>query len=288
MDMYTFGEIEPKQSVKKVLALHDLSCFGRCALVPITAVISCMGHQCVPVPTAVFSAHMAIDGWVCTDLTAAVNDTLGHFTQLGLAFEAVYAGFLSTAEQIDSVIQAVKTCRAPDGLFLMDPVMGDNGKVYKTYTPEMTVRMRELCMLADIITPNTTEAAMLLGYAPAARPENQEQAEAWCAALYARYGAQVVLTGLDFIPDEVVIACCADGKTDCIRHERLGCYYPGTGDLFAAVLLGGLLRGEALRESAQAAGAFVRACIRYTAERGSNPLYGVQFEPLLGALMQTQ
>ena len=265
---------------KKVLALHDLSCFGRSSLVPVSAIISVMGHQCVPLPTAVFSTHTAIDGWVCADLTRSLHPMLAHFQRLGLKFEAVYSGFLGSAAQIDCVAEAASS-KAEGGLFLVDPVMGDNGEVYTTYTPEMTARMSELCALAGLITPNVTEAAILLGKRPDTTVRDRSEAADWCAALHGRYGAQIVLTGLDLAPGEVTVACCAEGKTEFVQHERLGGFYPGTGDIFASVLLGGLLAGGGLTDSAAKAGAFVRECIAFTAARHTDPMHGVQFEPLL-------
>ena len=168
-DSYTISPLQ-----KKILALHDLSCFGRSSLVPITAVLSAMGHQCVPLPTAVFSTHTAIDGWICADLTRSLHPMLVHFKELGLTFEAVYSGFLGSALQIDCVAEAAQ-CKAAGGLFLVDPVMGDNGEVYATYTPEMTARMGELCARADLITPNVTEAAILLGKRPDAAVRDAEE-----------------------------------------------------------------------------------------------------------------
>ena len=268
---------------KKVLALHDLSCFGRSSLVPIISVISAMGHQCVPLPTAVFSTHTAIDGWICADLTRSMHPSLVHFQSLGLRFDAVYSGFLGSAMQIDCVAEAAE-CKSTNGIFLADPVMGDNGAVYTTYTPEMTSRMSELCALADIITPNVTEAAILLGKCPDAPIRSRAEAEDWCAALEARYHAQIVLTGLEIIPDKVMVACHAAGHTEWVAHERVGGFYPGTGDIFASVLLGGLLAGASLPAAAAHAGGFVRDCIAYTAMCGTDPMYGVQLEPLLNRL----
>ena len=108
----------------------------------------------MPLPTAVFSTHTAIPNWVTTDLTSAMQGTIEQYDALGLRFEAVYAGFLGSADQIDRVREAAQRLKTPDGITLIDPVMGDNGKVYDTYTPEMCTRMRELCAIADIITPN--------------------------------------------------------------------------------------------------------------------------------------
>ena len=239
---------------KKVLALHDLSGFGRSSLVPIISVLSAFGHQCVPLPTAVFSTHMAIPGWVKSDLTGEMHPTIDQYDRLGLT--------------------------------LIDPVMGDNGEVYSSYTPEMCTRMRELCAIADLITPNTTEAAILLGRDPASAPQSEREAEEWMRALYEEYGASVVLTGLDYEPGRVGSGCLENGELTISLHERIDCYYPGTGDVFAAVMLGALLGGAKLRDACVKAGEFVRDTIAYTAQQGTDPNFGVQFEKLLPYLWQ--
>ena len=175
---------------KKVLALHDLSGFGRSSLVPIIAAISAAGHQCVPLPTAYFSTHMAIPGWETVDLTGVMPRVIDQYDRLGLRFESVYAGFLGSADQIDCVRDAVLRLKSENGTAFIDPVMGDNGEIYATYTPEMCTRMRELCEIADIITPNTTEAAILLDRDPASAPQNETEAQEWLHALPRRHRAQ--------------------------------------------------------------------------------------------------
>ena len=116
---------------------------------------------------------------------------IDQYDRLGLRFESVYAGFLGSADQIDCVRDAVLRLKSENGTAFIDPVMGDNGEVYATYTPEMCTRMRELCEIADIITPNTTEAAILLDRDPASAPQNETEAQEWLHALHSRYGAQV-------------------------------------------------------------------------------------------------
>ena len=263
---------------KKVLALHDLSGFGRSSLVPIIAVLSAGGHQCVPLPTAVFSTHTAIPNWVTTDLTGAMQGTIEQYDALGLRFEAVYAGFLGSAAQIDRVREAAQRLKAPGGVTLIDPVMGDNGKVYDTYTPEMCTRMRELCAIADIITPNTTEAAILLDWDPNSKPRSADEAWTWMRALRDAYGAQVVLTGLDFEEGRVGSGCLAGEAGALSLHRRIDRYYPGTGDLFASVMLSALLNDAKLPEACDRAGAFVKDCIAYSAAQQTDPMHGVQFE----------
>ena len=273
---------------KKVLALHDLSGFGRSSLVPIIAVLSAGGHQCVPLPTAVFSTHTAIPNWVTTDLTSAMQGTIEQYDALGLRFEAVYAGFLGSADQIDRVREAAQRLKTPDGITLIDPVMGDNGKVYDTYTPEMCTRMRELCAIADIITPNTTEAAILMDWDPCSRPRTAEEAWEWLRALRAQYGAQVVRTGLDFELGKVGSGGLSDTGGTLSLHRRIDRYYPGTGDLFASVMLGALLNGHSLPAACERAGEYVKDCIAYTAEQQTDPMHGVQFEKLLYKLIGEQ
>ena len=239
----------------------------------------------MPLPTAVFSTHTAIPDWVTTNLTDAMQGTIDQYDRLGLRFEAVYAGFLGSAAQIDRVREAAERLKAADGITLIDPVMGDNGKVYDTYTPEMCTRMRELCAIADIITPNTTEAAILLDRDPRSKPQNREQALEWMQALHREYGAQVVLTGLDYERGRVGSGCLSGGTAVVSLHHRIDRYYPGTGDLFASVMLGMLLNGQSLAASCEKAGAFVQDCISYTAAQQTNTMHGVQFEKLLYQLV---
>lgn len=270
---------------KKILALHDLSGFGRSSLVPIIAVLSAGGHQCVPLPTAVFSTHTAIPGWVTTDLTGAMQGTIDQYDKLGLRFEAIYAGFLGSADQIDCVGEAAKRLKTTDGITLIDPVMGDNGKVYDTYTPEMCTRMRELCAIADIITPNTTEAAILLDRDPNSKPGSADEAWEWLRALRARYGAEVVLTGLDFAPGRVGSGCLSASGGALSLHRRIDRYYPGTGDLFASAMLSAMLNDVTLEDACELAGEYVKDCIAYTMAQQTDPMHGVQFEKVLPRLI---
>lgn len=270
---------------KKVLALHDLSGFGRSSLVPIIGVLSAMGHQCVPVPTAVFSTHTAIPGYTVRDLTDDLLPWVEQYESLGLEFGAVYSGFLGTERQIGCISQAILRLRAPGGVVLVDPVMGDNGEIYQTYTSEMCVRMGDLCRLADVITPNVTEAAILLGRNVGDLPESPADAEVWAQSLEQQYGAKVVLTGLSQDDGTVGVLCCEKGSTTFFEHARIARYYPGTGDIFASVLLGSLLREETLADAAARAALFVRDCIDYTAAQGTDNMHGVQFETQLGKLI---
>lgn len=266
---------------KKVLALHDLSGCGRSSLVPIISLLTAAGHECIPLPTAVFSTHTAIPGWIATDLTDAMRSSIEQYDRLNLRFDAIYPGFLASARQIEIVLEAIRRLKSRRGIALIDPVMGDNGRIYQTYTPEICDKMQDLCRGADIITPNVTEAAILLGLSPTAEPETTDEAIKWMRRLYERFSAAVVLTGLRFSPDGISVGCYTAETTEICSEQFVGGEYPGTGDIFSAVLLGRILYGVSLPEACAFAGAFVKDCIAYTAAQQTDPAYGIQFEKLL-------
>ena len=203
-----------------------------------------------------------------------------------MEFDCIYTGYLGGEDQVALAEKAFALW--PAAKKIVDPVMGDNGEVYSSYTPEMCTRMRELCAIADLITPNTTEAAILLGRDPVSAPQSECEAVEWMQALYEQYGASVVLTGLDYENGKVGSGCFEGGESTVSLHERIDCYYPGTGDLFAAVMLGELLGGATLRSACVRAGEFVRDTIAYTAEQHTDPNFGVQFEKLLPRLILSE
>lgn len=267
---------------KKVLALHDLSAIGRAGLTQAMSALTAMGHQCVPLPTAVYSSHAGIPGFVTQDLTAWLSDALGQYEALGLRFDAVLSGFLSAPAQVECVRRAA-ACKQPDGILLVDPVMGDNGKLYKICTPELVDSLRQLCRSADYITPNVTEAAVLLDLPADTVPKDMAEAERWVRALCDRYQTRTVLTGMG---DEATVftLCGQNDRVEIVHNPRIGAYYPGTGDLFAAVLTGALMRGDLLTDAARRAAHFVCDCIRATAQMDSPPQWGVILEPQLWRL----
>ena len=271
-----------KMEQKKVLALHDLSAVGRAGLTQAISALIAMGHQCIPLPTAVYSSHAGIPGFVTQDLTDWLSGALGQYEALGLRFDAVLSGFLSAPAQVECVRRAA-ACKQPNGILLVDPVMGDNGKLYKICTPELVDSLRQLCHMADYITPNVTEAAVLLDLPADTTPESMTEAEDWVHRLCERYETRTVLTGLG---DETTVftLCGQDDTVQTVTNPRIGAYYPGTGDLFAAVLTGSLLRGNLLRDAASCAANFVCECIRATAQMVSQPQWGVILEPQLWRL----
>ena len=273
----------------RVAAVHDISGFGRCSLTVVLPVLAAMGAECCPMPTAFLSAHTAFpksDQAVFLDMTDQMARTGRHWKELGVEFDAIYSGFLGSEAQIGLLGEFIRDFRREDTLVMVDPVMGDWGKPYRTYTPDLCRRMGELTEHADVITPNLTEAAILLGeeYDPA---PGQEKVGAWLERLSRKGRRSVVLTGVRPGAGRVG-AGCFDRETGEISFPSAPLEpgaYSGTGDLFASVLLGALLRGEGLRAAAERAVDFTRRCVADTAACGGSEVEGVRFERLLRELM---
>lgn len=279
---------------KTVAAIHDLSCFGRCALTVVIPALSAMGTQVVPVPTALLSTHTGgFTGMYFDDLSSSMKSISDHFKKLGLKFDAIYTGFLGSARQIDLVSNFIRSFSHDDTVVLVDPVMGDDGELYSTYTPEMRDRMYELCELADIITPNLTEACFLAGVKYTDTSELSElQAQFYASRLagklYLPQNTKVVITGIPHsngmfgtyanIRDE------DDGYMYSVKRVKEA--YPGTGDLFASVLLGAIMSGKLLDEAVRYASDYVRDVMNYSSQIDTPARNGVLFERFLGELAE--
>lgn len=268
----------------RIAAIHDLSCFGRCSLTIALPVLSAMGCQCCPLPTALLSAHTGISGFTFLDTTDEMRRISAHWSQLSLHFQAIYTGFLGSAPQINLVEDFLRRFHAPDTLLVMDPVMGDHGTPYKTCTPALRQGLRELVAQADVITPNLTEAAILLDI-----PYHESQtadASELVRALSLQGQRSVVLTGYAAAPGQVG-ALCYDRDTrqvEAVQTARVPQDFPGTGDLFASVLTGALTRGAPLLQAACTAVDFVGSCVARSVAEGAGEAEGVDFEPLLRQL----
>ena len=267
----------------KVAAIHDLSGYGRCSLTVALPILSVMGVQCSVLPTAYLSAHTAFPGFTFLDLTEEMKKTMGHWEALGLQFDAVYSGFLGGVEQIDIVADFIRRFRREGGLAIVDPVMGDYGRRYVTYTDEMCEATRRLAEKADVITPNLTEAAFLLEEAFDALPADRAGLAELTRRLSCGGGRSVVLTGASD-GEATIGAAVYDRETDRVEFaltDRIPGEYHGTGDVFASVLTGALLRGRSLVEASALAVRFVRDCAARTYPLHTPPQEGVDFEPLL-------
>ncbi len=272
----------------RVAAIHDLSGFGRCSLTIVIPALSAMGIQCCPLPTAYLSTHTGgFEGNTFLDMTDQMAPVSAHWQSLGLRFDAIYTGFMGSREQIALSGEFIRAFRREGTIAVVDPVLGDHGRAYRTCTPEMCRGMVELAELADVITPNRTEAALLLGadYG-AVRLDSEAACTLWAERLSLGGRRSVVLTGASPRPDRAGAAFFdrATGKTGLVCAPLAPGQFHGTGDLFASVLTGALVRGSSLPEAARLAADFTALAARRTAEQDIPRREGVDFEPLLGVL----
>ena len=284
--------------VPRLAMINDIAGFGRCSTTVSLPVISVMKVQVCPVPTSVLSNHLGFPLCHFNDYTSHMRDYIKVWNELGLTFDGLYCGFLGNEEQIDIVREFVEMFRPP--LFLLDPVMGDHGRAYSSITETHVQKMKELLPLADIITPNITEACLLTG-TPWKDGEwtmqelsglcerladicQQESVSSGEASVGTVSGASIVITGIRQ-GDSLVNFLWDDGVYTTVASPIAGASRPGTGDIFASILAADAVRGETLLTSVQKAANFVGLCIAGSEKAGTPVQEGVVFEKYLAALL---
>ena len=264
---------------KRVAAIHDISCFGKCSLTVALPIISAAGIECSVVPTAVLSTHTGgFSGFTFRDLTEDIMPVAEHWKKENLKFDAVYTGYLGSVEQIDLVIQAVDTFGEKDTMLIVDPVMADHGKLYGGFPENFPKEMSRLCKRADIITPNITEAAFMVDMPFMVPPHSKEYIEQLMEALKKLTSGKIVLTGVCFDGENMGAACFDGEKTEYVFAPLVDAAYHGTGDIFTSTLTCAILKGKTLTDSARIAAEFTRGCIKLTKEEYPEMKYGVNFE----------
>jgi pyridoxine kinase len=279
-----------KTYMPRVAAVHDLSCVGRCSLTVIAPVLSCMGIQVCPLPTAILSTHLGgFKKAQFYDFTEHMTDFFKHWQQEKLSFDCIYSGFLASVEQIQVVSQFIDDFARKETLVLVDPVMGDEGKLYSVYTPQMQESMKILLKKANVITPNYTEASFLLGETYQEGIDDLALIKDWLVRL-AEFGPDfVIITGIPFGADKLVNAGYEKGTHDfwMIESMRMPIRYPGTGDIFASVVGGAMLKGYSLSIAIERAAEFVTRSIKTTFMANTPAREGVLLETALPWLCQT-
>ena len=276
---------------KRVLAVHDISGVGRCSLTVALPIISAAGIECSVLPTAVLSTHTGgFTGYTFRDLTDDLLPMARHWAELGERFDAIYTGYLGSFAQMDMMREVFSILADKDTLLAVDPVMGDNGKLYAAFDMTFPPAMRDLCAHADLIKPNLTEAALLLGEEYRPGPYTKAYIEDLLSRLAeATRTEKIVLTGVYF-DEEKLGAATFDAKTGEIAYifgENVPGLYHGTGDVFGSALVGALVRGLSLSEAVRASVDFTVAAIQTTAQAGTNIRYGVNFEENLTVYMKS-
>jgi pyridoxine kinase len=272
----------------KIAALHDLSCLGRCALTVIIPTLSVMGYQVIPVPTALLSTHTGgFTGFTFLDLTEEMRGILAHFNRAEIRFDMLYTGYFGSVEQLSLVSEAKASLLAEGGSTLVDPVLGDGGKLYSIYDDRFVRAMRDFVRGADIITPNLTEAAFLLERPYYPHPTEEEVKEL-LIGLHALGAKKVVITGVSFEGNSLG-AAAYDSETGEISYaftDRINGIFHGTGDIFGSSLVASILNGKTLSESIRIAMDYTYRAIVRTMEAGTDLRFGVQFERELPFLMR--
>ena len=272
--------------IPRVAAVHDLCGYGKCSLGVAIPVLSAAGCDVCPVPTGLFSSHTAFPGFYMHDTTNILQDYINAWKGIGVEIDAIYSGFLGAPEQVDLIRELY--AMYPNALRVVDPVMADHGKVYPTYTPAMCAAMAELAAGADILTPNLTEAAIILGEPIgddwAGTDISDEEAHRIVAALVAKGAKHVVLKGIQREGENVIRNFV--GGIDCETHELSNEYLPymlhGTGDVYASCLLAAIMAGRTLEEAVRFAGDFTHDAMIVSAKQPNFQERGVSFELLLG------
>ena len=274
---------------KRVLAIHDISCVGRCSLTVALPILSCAGLDTAVLPTAILSTHTGgFQGYTYRDLTGDMMPVTAHWKGLGLRFDALYSGFLGSYDQIDLVAGLMEDFHSESTLRMVDPVMADNGRLYATYTKEMAQGMHRLCRKADIITPNMTEACILLNIPYKPEGFSREETEDMLRGLCSLGPRMAVLTGVTLGLDQLGTAAydAAAGEVSYAFEGRYPGIFHGTGDILASALLSGLMNGKSLKDAASLAVKFTHRCIQYALESGQEKRFGVRFEAALPYLIE--
>lgn len=270
--------------MKRIASIQDFSCIGSCSQTIALPVLSAMGVECVALPTALLSAHTAFDGFVSLDLTPQLPAIMAHWRAMHLRFDAVYTGYLASAEQVGLVGALLDGMDERPALTLIDPVMGDNGALYAGFSDAFPQTMRALCGRADVLTPNVTEACLLTetAYSPV---QDAAQTRRLLERLLELGCRAAVLTGLRVDGDMAVAALQRDGTETLVRTSYIPEVFHGTGDLFASTCAGALVQGAPLERAVRLAADYVALTLRRTVQAPDRRWYGVNFQETLPELM---
>jgi pyridoxine kinase len=266
---------------KRVLAVHDISCVGKCSLTVALPIISATGVECSALPTAVLSTHTGgFKGYTFRDLTDDIEPILNHWKSLDVKFDGVYTGYLGSARQVELVEGIFAYAKKNDAQIFVDPVMADDGKMYPGFELSFAQGMKDLCTKADVIMPNITEACFMLKEEYKPGPYTRDYIEGLLKRLSALGPKKVVLTGVYF-DDKMLGAASYDadaGKTEYSFHERIPGYYHGTGDIFGSVVVAAVMNGLSLAKATELAVDFTWRSIVRTHDAGTDVRFGVNFE----------
>ena len=273
---------------KKIALINDMSCIGRCSLTAAIPIISACGFHCVPLPTEIFSAQSELNGFICADLTDKKKKKTDHWKNIGIRFDAVYSGYLATKEQAETVKRFLIDFKKSDTFCIVDPVMGDNGEFYSGIDESFVEEMRFLCSMADIITPNVTEAEMIAGVDCTKAPYSADHIKELLIKLRSLGTPRIVITGIE--SEDGQIGCAVydsfTRKANMFFTPKAEGRFPGAGDVFAASLVSAVMNGKEFTDAVQLAMTFACDCVEKTAVSDDPRGFGLQFEPQIHKLIK--
>ncbi len=272
---------------KKIAMINDISGFGRCSIAVMGPIVSAMKIQAVAVPTAILSAHTQFPEYYLDDYTQHMPAYIQSYKDMGLTFDAITTGFLGSAKQVDIVIDFIRHFKKEHVLTLVDPVMGDYGKLYRTYTPQMCEKMKELVQYADILTPNLTELCTLLDVDYGEGRFSTEELESMCKQLAGKGPEHIVVTGIPFNNKQIMnYIYSKNEEARIVMVDRIGGDRSGTGDVISSVIAGMVLNGHGFYDSVKKACDFASKCIAYCEAQKVPNHWGLCFEMYLRDLME--
>lgn len=273
---------------KRILAINDISCFGKCSLTAAIPILSAAGLEVCPLPTALLSTHTGgFSEYTFKNLDDQMLPIVEHWSKIGLEFDAIYSGYLGSFEQLEYVERIIDIFAGENTTVLIDPVMGDNGVLYKGFSPDFSQGMASLCRRADIIVPNITEAAYLLSE-EYKECYTEDEAGKMLERFYLSGIDKTVITGIPCVGGDILCGICNGGCISFVRNRRIDGMYHGTGDVFASALLCEYMRADKLESAVKMAADYVYECILLTKERYGESHYGVDFESLLGTFTNSK
>ena len=264
---------------KKIVTIQDISCYGQCSITVALPILSAFGFETAIVPSAVLSTHTSgFKNFTVHDLSGEIPKIINHWKDENIKFDLLYAGYLGEAKIMEQVIQMKKDLLNNNGLFVLDPVMADNGKLYPAFDMNYVNNMKELLKYSDIIIPNLTEACFLTD-TEYKTSYDEEYIVGICKKLKKLCSGKIILTGISYRSKKTGVVIY-DNDLTYYEHDLIEKSYHGTGDIYASTFIANYLKTNDLLTSVKNACEFVMACINNTIN-DSNHNYGVKFEPLL-------
>lgn len=272
--------------IKKVAVINDLSGFGKCSLTASIAILSAMGVQPCPMPTAVLTNQSGFKNHSCVDLTDSLHTYIDMWQKNGEGFDGIYSGYVANGNQIEIIAEFIKTFRNSYNVVLVDPVMGDNGRIYKAYNKTTCDKMCGLVKSADIVTPNLTELCIISGveYNSIIKKQSDENYLEIISDLahksLAHCNQKFVVTGIKS-GDCIYNGIFSKNQTDFVKSKIYGDSFSGTGDIFASIICAAVVSGASLNDAAKKAAGFLEKVIADTIKEPYDPNYGINFEKFI-------